>query len=477
MDEDRFSLTDKKPISVVSAVQRTKVLEDSKCELITKVYGRRWFILILYIVHASLITGQWIEYSIISNIVQRYYNVSALAVDCTSMIMMLFYAIFIFPLTYVTGRLGLRRSIILGSGLCCLGSWIKIFSVSPDGFLITLLGQAVVSLALIVMLPMPGQVSANWFGANEQSTATSLGVFGSQLGVSIWFLLPPIIVKNHDDIKLIGHDLLFMFWIFAIASSIIFVLIIVFFQNEPKLPPSKTRALQKTKKQEASEGFIGPMKRMLTNKSYLLLCNSYGLNVGILNTMATLLNSLYLIHFKNGEEDAGRIGLLIVLTGMFGSIAFGIILDKTQKFKLTTVIVYFLSLCGQVLFAIALLMEVKWMVYAASIFLGFFMSGYLALGYEMAAEYTYPETESNSAGILNLTNNIYGVVLVLILEVVLEHYGDAPVHIIFCLALLIGFVLTVMTKDEHRRQDARKAGTLYHSVPQEDNNVTIKNIS
>ena len=37
--------------------------------------------------------------------------------------------------------------------------------------------------------------------------------------------------------------------------------------------------------------------------------------------------------FKNGEEDAGRIGLAIIVMGMVGAVTFGVILDKTKKFK------------------------------------------------------------------------------------------------------------------------------------------------
>jgi FLVCR family feline leukemia virus subgroup C receptor-related protein len=36
---------------------------------------------------------------------------------------------------------------------------------------------------------------------------------------------------------------------------------------------------------------------------------------------------------QDGEEDAGRIGLLMMLAGMLGSILSGIILDKSHKFK------------------------------------------------------------------------------------------------------------------------------------------------
>lgn len=87
----------------------------------------------------------------------------------------------------------------------------------------------------------------------------------------------------------------------------------------------------------------------------------------------------------------------------------------------------------------------------------FFMSGYLALGYEMAVEYTYPEAETLSAGILNIANNVYGIVLVVALSRCMGENDDLPVHVGLCLALLVGLILTVLTKDEQRRQDARKS--------------------
>ena len=36
---------------------------------------------------------------------------------------------------------------------------------------------------------------------------------------------------------------------------------------------------------------------------------------------------------QNAEEDAGRIGLTMVLAGVVGSVTGGIILDKTHRFK------------------------------------------------------------------------------------------------------------------------------------------------
>ncbi|XP_043595066.1 feline leukemia virus subgroup C receptor-related protein 2-like [Bombus pyrosoma] len=435
----------------------------------TKVYKRRWLMLGLFILYTGMSNFQWIQYSIISNIVSRYYGVSSLTVDWTAMTFMGYYVIFIFPATYMVDRVGFRWTNIIGCGATCLGSWIKVLSVSPDRFYVTFIGQSLVASTQTIILTLPGRLAAQWFAANELSTATSLSIFGTQMGIALSFLITPIIVKNHENLDDIGTGLSHLFWTVAIIMTIAFILVITLFEDDPKLPPSKTRALQKLNRMELEENIMQPIKRLFRNKSYLILCNSYGLSIGVLNVVGTLLNQMYLAHFEHGEEDAGKIGLAMIITGMIGAVTFGVILDKTHKYKETTVIVYFLALCGQLFFSTFMWLEMKWMVYLSAIFLGYFLVGYVALGYEMCAEYTYPESEEITAGILNVANNVYGIVLILIMGRLLEVYGDIPVHVGLCMALLIGFIMTVLTKDVQRRQDARK-GVHYVGVKQSEKN-------
>lgn len=453
-----------------SSAKMIKGDEKGQVPLKIKVYKRRWLILALFILWSGSGAAQWIQYSIINNIVSRYYGVSSLTIDWTAMSFMGYYVLLVFPASYLVDRYGLRWSVVVGSGLGCLGSWVKVLSVAPDRFYVTFIGQSLVAFAQTFVLILPGRLAAQWFSARELSTATSLGIFGCQFGIALSFLFTPMVVKNHNNLEDVGTDLSYLFWAIAILTTVAFVLVVILFKDDPKLPPSETRALQKLNRAEREEDFVGTIKRLSKNVSYVLLCNTYGLNIGVLNAVATLLNQIYLVHFENGEEDAGRIGLAMIVTGMLGSVSFGIILDKTHKFKETTVVVYFLSLCGQILFAVFCYHEMKWMVYFSAIFLGYFMSGYLALGYEMSAEYTYPESEGIAAGVLNVANNVYGIILVIIMGRLLETYGDIPVHVGLCLALFLGFVLTVLTKDEQRRQDARKAAQ-YREVSTTDKNI------
>lgn len=70
-----------------------------------KVYKIRWVILCLFVMYSMSNAVQWIQYSIIANIVMKYYNISSYAVDWTSMIYMISYIPLIFPASWLLNKL------------------------------------------------------------------------------------------------------------------------------------------------------------------------------------------------------------------------------------------------------------------------------------------------------------------------------------------------------------------------------------
>lgn len=76
-------------------------------------------------------------------------------------------------------------------------------------------------------MSLPARVAAVWFGPSQVSSACSLGVFGNQLGVALGFLIPPMLVKNHDDLTLVGHDLQFMFYLVAGFTTVLLILMLI----------------------------------------------------------------------------------------------------------------------------------------------------------------------------------------------------------------------------------------------------------
>lgn len=179
----------------------------------------------------------------------------------------------------------------------------------------------------VFVLNVPNGLAGYWFASDEMSTASALCLFGTQMGIAIGFLASPLLVDDHENIELIERDLSRLFRTFAgvttlasivvilckyITESLVFLheerapgyLILNFmvlstvFRNEPTRPPSWSRALQKQLSSEKKEPLIEPLKRLLKNKSFLILCNTYGIGIGVLNVIATLLSQMILIHFE-----------------------------------------------------------------------------------------------------------------------------------------------------------------------------------
>lgn len=70
---------------------------------------------------------------------------------------------------------------ILGAVGTAAGAWIKVFSVYPDRFVVTFLGQTIVAFSQIFVLSVPSRLAAVWFGPEQVSSACSIGVFGNQV--------------------------------------------------------------------------------------------------------------------------------------------------------------------------------------------------------------------------------------------------------------------------------------------------------
>ncbi|XP_052121526.1 uncharacterized MFS-type transporter C09D4.1 isoform X3 [Frankliniella occidentalis] len=456
-----------------------------------RVLRRRWLMLALFSVTSMANAAHWIMYAIIANIATRYYNVSDMAINWTSIVFMAAYVPLVFPASWIIEKKGLRVAVLLGCSLMCAGSWLKVVSAAPDRFDIAFIGQTIIGVAQMFTLGVPGRLAAVWFGAKEVSFACAVGVFGNQLGIALGFLIPPAMVGNHEDLEQITADLKVLYYVFAAVPTAVLVLLVLFFEKRPPVPPSLAQAAllkqqqhqsngatngHQTKSQpsQAEEGVPGKaksargdshyartIKQLLTNPSYLLLILGYGMNVGTFYAVSTLLNQIILAKFPLAEnpsanEDAGRVGLTMVLMGVLGSIAGGLVLDTWHKFKETTIVIYILAVLGMVAFTFSVSSSNMVLVYVTAGFLGFFTTGYVPVGYEFGAELTYPHSESTSVGLLNAAGESIGIVLVLGAGEVLQLYGSEITNYGFIGTLILGLFISLFIKNDLRRLAASK---------------------
>ena len=66
-----------------------------------KAYNMRWLILFLFVMYSASNAFQWTQLVIITNILEKYYNVSTFAVSWTSMLFMVTYIPLIFPASWL----------------------------------------------------------------------------------------------------------------------------------------------------------------------------------------------------------------------------------------------------------------------------------------------------------------------------------------------------------------------------------------
>ncbi|CAB1330910.1 unnamed protein product [Coregonus sp. 'balchen'] len=414
----------------------------------TKLYKRCWIMLFICSAYSMSNSFMWLQYGIISNIFMRFYSIDSFSNNCLSMIYFLIY----FPLMWLPGQPWPP-----GCGLDGLSLQLH-RGLDQDG------NDLPKHVCCHLLWPV-----CVLFGHDEVSTACSIGVLGKpgvstfthkvqmllaiQLGIAIGFLVPPILVPNVDDMDELAYHISIMFYITAGMATVIFILVVFVFQEKPEIPPTLAQAQARNIPPE-EYSYMASILRLLRNLPFMLLVISYGLNVGCFYAVSTLLNRMIIEHYPGEEVNAGRIGLTIVIAGMVGSIICGIWLDKTKTYKQTTLAVYLLSFVGMVVYAFTLNLGHLWVVFVTSAALGFFMTGYLPLGFEFAVELTFPECEGTSSGLLNCSAQIFGIIFTISQGKIIDHFGTFAGNIFLCVFLLIGTIMTAFIKSDLRRQKA-----------------------
>nr|KAG5710962.1 hypothetical protein BaRGS_013696 [Batillaria attramentaria] len=84
----------------------------------------------------------------------------------------------------------------------------------------------------------------------------------------------------------------------------------------------------------------------------------------------------------------------------------------------------------------------------------FFMTGYLPVGYEFAAEITFPESEGTSSGLLTASAMFFGVAMTLGMRAMMNQVSIMAANIFVSVSLIAGTIMTALVKAQYFRQEA-----------------------
>ncbi|KAK3799318.1 hypothetical protein RRG08_048825 [Elysia crispata] len=370
------------------------------------VYTRRWFILSTIAVVNFVNALIWIMFSPVTDQTSKYFHISPMDVNWLSLVYLVASVPSGFIASWMLDTFGLRASIICAAWLNLIGSALRnltVFTFVPNSsqFAVLITGQTVAACGQTFIMFTPAKVAALWFPDSQRTLATTIASLSNTLGVLAANLMSPAIVKKPSDIPTMlyvctGASLIgAMMSTCGVCSSL------------PPSPPSPSAAAQ-------SEPFFLGIKKLKGNRHFWMLTFSVGGGLAFFTSNTTFLEQI-LCPQNYSNSFAGLCGALMIAFGAVGAVIAGLIADKTRKFEEVTKIGFCCSVLGGIAFSqLARMRDQHIAVGVAITIFGMFGFAIYPTSLELAVELTYPVAEATSTGLIFLSGQIQGIVLMLV---------------------------------------------------------------
>jgi MFS family permease len=270
--------------------------------------------------------------------------------------------------------------------------------------------------------------------------AAGLLALAQYIGIVVAMLLTPALVGSKPELANYGEGFEQMLWIYGGISLLAAVLFLVFMKERPEnLPPEPAERFD----------FFNGIRHILQKRDMLLLLFLFLIGLGMFNAISAMTDSI--AEHVGVEDSDGLIGGLMLIGGILGALILPLLSDKYRKRKLFMVI----CILGMVpaIFGLAFpdylaseTQQIYRIALAASFVLGFFVMSAGPIGFQYAAEVSYPARESSSQGLLLWVGQLTGMLFVAGMSV------DHNLHLgsfmtAFALLSLVALVAVLMLKE------------------------------
>lgn len=420
-----------------------------------RVYGRRWVILALFSLVLMLNSMPWSQYTVLEDVVTEYYGVSSSQVEWTGLVYNVTAMVLVLPAAWFLEKYGVRAAVTVGIVGTTLGLSVRIVGCWPRHFWAVIVGQAIVGASTNFLTSAPTRVAALWFPAKEVSSALAATMIGQTGGVCLGSLLAPLSARGTWTRQDNFWGFLTLNGSMAVAGFLLLLAILFFFQKAPPHPPSSSQASAQVLLQPGE--YFKSVRRIMKNGSFLLLLLSFNIIVSVYVAVTTLLNRDVMSYFPDHVSETGVLAMLLTLTGVIATFAFGILLDRTKKFKELSVLSYFGCLVSLALYSATVSLTSMKVLYVAVGIMGAFLASCFVPAYEWAIELTYPEYEGNSASLLNWIVQPCSLITTLAYSRVFSTWGPHAAHGLLVGLTFAGLVAQICIPKRYRRLEAERA--------------------
>ena len=215
-------------------------------------------------------------------------------------------------------------------------------------------------------------------------------------------------------------------------------------RNKPKIPPSKSQ-----------DKYVSPpvtqsLKLLFSNWNFIKLLISTTCIVGFFNIFGTIINE-FLFLYNINDEQTTLIAAISNISGILGSLIIGKIIDKNKKYKFTMILLNILGILFLCTATILLeFIDDKYHFYISIICYTLVIIAcvpFYTTGMDFVCELTYPVGESISEGLIMSSNQISGIIGIVIWNIFKVQFPQYKflTNIMFIIMFLISLVsLSIM---------------------------------
>ncbi len=409
-----------------------------------KVYGYRWVVLAAFMAVTVVIEIQWLAHASVARAAEAFYigqfsPDSVVNIDFLAMSYMFVFLIICIPASYVIDTFGIKTGLGIGCVLTAAFSLLKGFG--GGSFNLVMIAQMGLAVAQPFILNAVTAVTVRWFPLEERGTAAGLAALAQYIGIAIAMAVTPMLVSGSPSDPDYGQGIDTMLMIYGLISAVTAVAAFVLIKEKPPTQPSGEEYVHT----KFSEGF----KYIFGSRDMVLTIVLFFIGLGIFNAVSSMVDS---ISGALGVDDSdGMIGVLMIVGGVIGAILIPMLSDKFRKRKLFLVICMAGMIPGVAGLAFSdILFSSADAVYTAALVsafvLGFFVMSAGPVGFQYAAEVSYPAPESSSQGLLLLAGQITGLVFTALMSLRSNQYLGTMMSL-FSLLAVAALILILMVKE------------------------------
>jgi MFS family permease len=355
-------------------------------------YGRRWVVLAVFAVMASLTQVLWLTFAPITGPAAAFYGKSDLMIGLLSMVFMIVYIVAAVPAAWAIDTWGFKAAAGLGAVLSAVFALLR--GLFAANYTVVLISQFGIALGQPLVIGAITKVAARWFPARERATASGLGTLSLYVGPLAAMLLSPALFLRLG----MGRMLV----IYGLAMTAAAVLFLAVAREHPPTPAgSDERVLM----------FDG-LKSMLRRRDFLLLLGIFFIGLGLFNSVSTWVEDIVRPRGFSVSQ-AGVLGALMLAGGIAGAIVIPIVSDKSRRRKPFIVLAVVGLLPGLVGLTFA---ASAGMLFLSGFILGFFLLSAGPIAFQYGAEITHPAPEGTSNSLLILMGQVSGIAFIMAMD-------------------------------------------------------------